>query len=159
MGYNRLMSILLAMLLGLVQGLCEFLPVSSSGHLVLLQNIFGVEEGALFFDTMLHVGTLLAVVVVLWKDILGLFRKPFNTLLYLVVATIPAVVVALWLGDLIGAAFGGQYLGYAFLFTALLLVAAELISKRVGNRRELRLGSATVMGVMQAVARSRAFRS
>ena len=52
------MNILIALLLGLVQGLCEFLPVSSSGHLVLLQNIFGIQEGALFFDTMLHTGTL-----------------------------------------------------------------------------------------------------
>jgi len=153
------MGILEAIALGIVQGLTEFLPVSSSGHLVLMQKIFGTAalEGTtnpqlLFFDTMLHIGTLIAVVIVLWEDILGLFKKPFNTLLYLIVATIPAVIFALFLNDFIEHAFGGHYLGYAFLFTALLLVAAELIAKRVGNRRELRLGSATVMGVMQAIA-------
>ena len=54
------MNILIAALLGLVQGLCEFLPVSSSGHLVLFQNIFGINEGAMFFDTMLHLGTRLS---------------------------------------------------------------------------------------------------
>ncbi len=153
------MGILEAIALGIVQGLTEFLPVSSSGHLVLMQKIFGTAalEGTtnpqlLFFDTMLHIGTLLAVVVVLWKDILGLFRKPFNTLLYLVIATIPAVVVSLWLGDFIDEAYGGQYLGFGFLFTALALTASELISKRIGNRREVRLGTATTMGIMQAIA-------
>jgi undecaprenyl-diphosphatase len=156
---DNTMSIWEAIALGIVQGLTEFLPVSSSGHLVLLQKIFGTAalEGTtnpqlLFFDTMLHIGTLIAVVVVLWKDVLGLFKKPFKSLLYLVIATIPAVIFTLWLSDFIGNAFGGQYLGFAFLFTALLLVTSELIARRVGNRRELRLGSAAVMGVMQAIA-------
>lgn len=153
------MGILEAIALGIVQGLTEFLPVSSSGHLVLIQKIFGTAqiEGAadpqiLFFDTMLHLGTLLAIVIVMWKDILGLFKKPFSMLLYLIVATIPAVIFSLWLGDFIEESFGGQYLGFEFLFTALLLTVAELIAKRVGNRRELRLGCAATMGIMQAVA-------
>jgi len=153
------MGIFEAIALGIVQGLTEFLPVSSSGHLVLMQKIFGTAalEGTtnpqlLFFDTMLHVGTLIAVVVVLWKDILGLFKKPLNTLLYLIIATIPAVIFTLFLSDFVAHAFGGQYLGFAFLFTALLLVVAELIAKRVGNRRELRFGSALTMGIMQAIA-------
>mgnify|MGYP002552489523 CR=1 FL=1 len=77
-GYNTGMNIFLAMLLGLVQGLCEFLPVSSSGHLVLLQTIFGVEEGALFFTTMLHVGTLLAVFAVYWRQIWEMLRRPIQ---------------------------------------------------------------------------------
>ena len=58
------MNILIAAFLDLVPGLCEFLPVSSSGHLVLFQNIFGINEGAMFFDTMLHLGTLAAVIAV-----------------------------------------------------------------------------------------------
>jgi len=57
------MSIWESIVLGIVQGLTEFLPVSSSGHLVLLQNAFGMNEPQLFFDTMLHLGTLVAVVV------------------------------------------------------------------------------------------------
>lgn len=148
------MGILQAIALGIVQGLTEFLPVSSSGHLVLAQKLLGIDPEStqlLFFDTMLHIGTLLAVVVVMWKDIWALFKKPFNMLLYLIVATIPAVIFSLLLKDTIEDSLGGQFLGFEFLFTALLLVVAELIAKRVGNRRELRLGSATVMGVMQAV--------
>ncbi len=153
------MGIFESIALGIVQGLTEFLPVSSSGHLVLLQKIFGTTalEGAvdswiLFFDTMLHMGTLLAVVIALWKDILGLFKKPFSTLLYLILATIPAVVFTLLFNDFIESAFGGQFLGFAFLITALFLTVSELIAKRVGNRRELKSGSALVMGVMQAIA-------
>ncbi len=153
------MGILEAIALGIVQGLTEFLPVSSSGHLVLVQKIFGVAalEGAsdpwlLFFDTMLHLGTLLAVAIALWKDILGLFKKPFNTLLYLIIATIPAVIFTLLFKDFIEEAFGGQFLAYEFLFTALILIVCELIAKRVGNRRDLSAGSATLMGVMQAIA-------
>ena len=68
------MDIISAIVLGVVQGLTEFLPVSSSGHLVLLQKVFGIQEPALLFDTMLHAGTLLAVFVVLRRDILAILR-------------------------------------------------------------------------------------
>ena len=72
------MTVWLALLLGVVQGLCEFLPVSSSGHLVLLQNVFGIEEGALFFTTMLHFGTLIAVFIVYWRQIWAMVRHPIQ---------------------------------------------------------------------------------
>ena len=116
------MSVWEAAVLGIVQGLTEFLPVSSSGHLVLLQNIFGISEPQLFFDTMVHLGTLLAVVVVLWKNVVNLVRHPISkTMLYLIIATIPAVVVAVVFKDFFEGAFAGAYLGYGFLFTALVL--------------------------------------
>ena len=147
------MRILEAIVLGIVQGLTEFLPVSSSGHLVLLQNIFGISEPQLFFDTMLHLGTLFAVVIVMWKEIWALFRRPFNKLVYLVVATIPAVLVALLLEDFIEGAFGGAYLGYGFLFTALVLTLSEVLSSHVGRKkRSVDMGTASAMGVMQAIA-------
>ncbi len=63
------MSIFQAILLGIVQGLTEFLPVSSSGHLVLVQNLFGLTDSMVFFDVMLHMGTLVAVFVVFWDEI------------------------------------------------------------------------------------------
>ena len=65
------MKIWQAILLGAIQGVTEFLPVSSSGHLILLQNWFGITEGAFFFSMMLHLGTLIPVVIVLWKEILS----------------------------------------------------------------------------------------
>jgi len=143
------MGILESIVLGIVQGLTEFLPVSSSGHLVLLQNVFGFSEPQLFFDTMLHLGTLIAVVVVMWQSILDLFRKPIR-LLYLVIATLPATIVA-FLVD-VDKLFVGKYLGYCFLLTAVFLTAAELLSARVQKRRKVQAGTALGMGVMQAVA-------
>ena len=78
------MEIWQAIILGAVQGFAEFLPVSSSGHLILIQRWLGVTEGSLFFDVMLHVGTLIPVIVVFFKDILELFKKPFNKILLLI---------------------------------------------------------------------------
>jgi undecaprenyl-diphosphatase len=96
------MDILSAIILGVVQGLTEFLPVSSSGHLVLLQKIFGISEPTLFFDTMLHAGTLMAVFAVLWKDIWAILRRPVQPLTgWLILATVPAVIVALAFKDTI----------------------------------------------------------
>lgn len=145
------MGILESIVLGIVQGLTEFLPVSSSGHLVLLQNVFGVSEPQLFFDTMLHFGTLIAVVVVLWKNILDLFRKPIR-LLYLVIATIPAIIVTLFFKDFIELTFTGVYLGYGFLLTAIFLTVAELLSSRVRRKRDINAGVSLAMGAMQAIA-------
>jgi len=146
------MGILESIVLGLVQGLTEFLPVSSSGHLVLLQNVFGISEPQLFFDTMLHLGTLIAVVVVMWRSIVDLFRKPFSKLIYLIIATIPAVVVTLLFKDFIEGTFSGMFLGYGFLLTAIFLTAAELLSSRIRRRKKINAGIALGMGVMQAVA-------
>ncbi|MCL2210489.1 MAG: undecaprenyl-diphosphate phosphatase [Treponema sp.] len=126
------MNLLEAVFLGIVQGLTEFLPVSSSGHLVLLQKIFNIKEPSLFFDTMLHLGTLISVFIVLWKDIWDILKKPVQKLtLFLIIATIPAVIAALAFNDSIESIFlSAKFLGWCFLITSALLVAAELVSKR-----------------------------
>jgi undecaprenyl-diphosphatase len=67
-----------ALFLGMVQGLTEFLPVSSSGHLVFFQKLFGIEEGALIFDVAVHVATAVALFTVFWKDIWSMIRCPFS---------------------------------------------------------------------------------
>ncbi len=151
------MRIFEAVILGAVQGLTEFLPVSSSGHLVLLQKIFGISEDALLFDTMVHVGTLAAVFVVLRQEIWYLLKKPFQPLTgYLIAATLPAVAVALLFKDHIEAAFSsGRFLGIAFLITAALLAAAELLTMKQKERRgkeNMNLLDALVIGFLQAVA-------
>ena len=155
------MSILTAIVLGVIQGLTEFLPVSSSGHLVLFQKIFGIEEPALLFDIMLHVGTLAAVFAVLWKDIWAILRKLFQPLTaYLILATIPTVIIALALKDPIEKLFEtGQFLGVCFLITSALLSAAELLSKRgatggggLKKPGEMNWLDALVIGIMQAIA-------
>ena len=152
------MSVIEAVLLGVIQGLTEFLPISSSGHLVLFQKIFGVEEPALLFDTMLHVGTLAAVFAVLWKDIWAILRKLNQPLTaYLIIATVPTVACALAFRKPLEKTFEtGEFLGVCFLVTSALLVVAELLSRRAaGNLKkpgEMNWLDALVIGIMQAIA-------
>ncbi|GHT74828.1 undecaprenyl-diphosphatase 4 [Spirochaetia bacterium] len=151
------MGILEAIILGAIQGITEFLPVSSSGHLVLLQKIFGISEPVLLFDTMVHVGTLAAVFVVLWKDIWGILQRIIQPVTgFLVLATIPTVIVALIFKDHIEAAFeSGEFLGFAFLFTAIALLAAEFLARRAGKTKPAgAMGwvDALVIGICQAAA-------
>ncbi len=149
-----------SIVLGTVQGLTEFLPVSSSGHLVFLQKVMGYDIGGgsmTFVNVMLHFGTLAAVCFVFYKDIFALFKKPFKTLLMLIVATVPAGVVGLLFNDKIDAMFSGQQafalLAICFSVTALLLLVCEFAA-RSPKRRERDLGwrNAVPMGFMQAVA-------
>ncbi|MCL2186700.1 MAG: undecaprenyl-diphosphate phosphatase [Treponema sp.] len=162
------MSIFESVILGIVQGLTEFLPVSSSGHLVLLQKIFNINEPGLFFDTMLHTGTLVAVFIVLWKDIWGLIRKPIQKLtLFLIIATIPAVIAALLFNDKIEEIFkSANLLGFCFLITTCFLITAEFISRRRNNKQDIsdeqnnnlktedkmNWIDALLIGIMQAIA-------
>ena len=145
------------MLLGLVQGLCEFLPVSSSGHLVLLQTVFGMEEGALFFTTMLHVGTLLAVFAVYWRQIWDMLRHPFQKKVgLLLLATAVTAVLAFLFEDWITQAYGGILLGPGFLLTAVILFCSErYLDRRQGKAlpiQAMKARSAVGIGLMQAVA-------
>ncbi|MDR2053165.1 MAG: undecaprenyl-diphosphate phosphatase [Treponema sp.] len=146
------MNLIEAIVLGAIQGITEFLPVSSSGHLVLLQKIFGISEPVLLFDTMVHVGTLAAVFVVLRQDILAILRKIIQPVTaFLVLATIPAVIAALILKDHIESAFSsGAFLGFAFFFTALALLTAEFLS-RGGSAGPAKPASRTVMTWVDAL--------
>jgi undecaprenyl-diphosphatase len=164
------MTIWIAMLLGLVQGIAEFLPVSSSGHLLLIQKMFGITDGALFFTVMLHLATLIAVFIVYWPTLIELIKKPFQkTVGLLIVATIPAVVIAL-LAKVIApveafftAAEAGQYLGFGFLLTSILLFISdhvhhtqidengEKIEKKGKKLKNMQVKDAVIIGCMQGV--------
>ena len=72
------MTVINAIILGLVQGIAEFLPISSSGHLAILNNLFGMtttENGHMFFDVLLHLGTLISICIVYWQDIVDMFYE------------------------------------------------------------------------------------
>lgn len=148
------MSIFEAIILGIVQGLTEFLPVSSSGHLVLLQKLFGIDEGTLFFTSMVHVGTLVALVIVFRKDIMDMLKKPFQKLsIYIVIATLPTILIALVLKDFVESAFdSGATLGVGFLITGTLLWLVE--SKKPGEKKlkEMTPRHAVVLGIAQGFA-------
>ncbi|NLO36036.1 MAG: undecaprenyl-diphosphate phosphatase [Clostridiaceae bacterium] len=149
------MNLWQAILYGLVQGITEFLPVSSSGHLTLLGQIFKSDESAMLsFTTLLHVGTLIAVFVVMRKEILAILKDLLGLSMRLIVlATVPAVLAAVLLGGLIERLFGGGFLGYAFLLTGIVL-AATWLSKRARSGQDKPVGyrEALVAGVAQAVA-------
>lgn len=146
------MTIWEAAILGLVQGLTEFLPISSSGHLVLAQNIMGIESNLLFFDVMLHLSTLAAVIAAFYKDIIKLFQKPWDKLFYLFLATIPAGAVMLILKAQIAFLFTGQYLWIGFLISAVILLTADFFARKKRTLRPIDAKTALLMGLGQAVA-------
>lgn len=153
------MNMLTAAFLGLVQGLAEFLPISSSGHLNLFQALLGVNvANQLLFDILLHVGTLVAVAVVFWKDWVQMIAHPIKnkTLLLLFIASLPALAAKVVFGDLLDAVEGtNRFLGVFFLVTALLLVLTQWISRRNAARGvekdQVGIVEALVMGCLQAV--------
>ena len=132
-----------ALVLGLIQGFTEFLPVSSSGHLILVRELMGLNlvsstQENFLFDIMVHVGTLVAVVLVLYKDIGGLFKKPFKRMGMLIVATIPAVIVGFLCKDYINEYFNdATYLCFFFLFTAVIMLVSEIVAKKNNNPKDL----------------------
>ncbi len=148
------MSILEAIILGIVQGLTEFLPVSSSGHLLLAEKLFGVQENSLSFGIILHFGTLIPVIIVFWRDLWKLLKKPFQKLTYiLIVASIPAAIVGFTLNDMIEEVFyGGDLLWVTFIATALILLYSDKASNEGRDEKEITYKDALVIGCTQAFA-------
>lgn len=117
----------LAVFLGLLQGLTEFLPVSSSGHLMMAQRFFNMPENMLMFNIVLHLATLAAVVLVFRKKIWSLIRKPFcRTNLCLALATIITCVLVVLFKDVIDATMTYKVLPVTFMVTAIVLFLTTL---------------------------------
>lgn len=147
------MEIWQALILGLVQGFSEFLPISSSGHLLLVRAIMGLEGTYLLFDILVHCATLLAIVIIFFKDLLGLLKPPFKTLGILVIATIPAVIVGLLLSNYVDEIFGSaKYLCFFFLISATIMLLCEVIGKRVAATKDITMKNAIAMGLLQSLA-------
>lgn len=152
-----------AIILGAVQGLTEFLPVSSSGHLQLAKALLGVEiEENLTFDVMLHAATVLSTIVVLWAEIWGLVKGLFTRgmndekalIIKLIISMIPIGVVGLMFKDQIDAMLGSDYImvvvGGMLLLTAVLLSFAYYARPR--QKQTISYGDAFIIGLSQAVA-------
>lgn len=148
------MNIFQAVVLGLVQGLAEFLPISSSGHLIIFETLFGLNEPHITFDVLLHVATLIPVLIIFRDEIFTIVRNPFQKLtLLLIAATIPAIVFALLFGDFIKGLFHSTtYLAFGFFITGVLLIFAD--TRKAGRRTEKDMGlfDALVIGCMQGIA-------
>jgi undecaprenyl-diphosphatase len=155
-------ELLEAALLGVIQGLTEFIPVSSSGHLVIAHELLGFDGGGLSFDVALHVGTLLALIIYFRKDLVliaeGLFRKTTYSRLawMLLIATLPAVFAGLILGDLAENELRAPSIVAInlIIFGALMLVAERFAKRRKINNatHEVTKKQAILMGLAQAVA-------
>jgi len=144
------MAIWEAIILGLVQGLTEFLPVSSSGHLLMFQELFGLRDVPLLFDIILHVATLCAVIIVLRKRIWQLIRKPFQKTNYcLVIATAISCALVLIFNQFFDLTKEYRILPVTFLVTAIILFVVTLIPKREGD---VKYKTGVIAGIAQGIA-------
>ena len=147
------MTVLQSIFLGLVQGFTEFLPVSSSGHLMLAEKLFNIEAG-LFFDVMLHVGTLLAVVIALRKTLWQTIRHPIadKKFLYLVIASIPTFALALLVKLFVPESAMRIILPIGFALTAVLIVLSEKLCKPRLRLEQTTFLPALITGITQGFA-------
>lgn len=163
-----------AVILGLVQGLAEFLPVSSSGHLALLQQFFGIDENkVLLFAVMLHVGTLISVFIVYWKDIwelivelcltikdlctgkgLRLEERPVRKLgVLIIIATIPTGIIGVLGGDFFDSLYTSIVpIGVGLIITGFLLVMAERMGSSSRGLEKMNFRNAFFIGLVQGIA-------
>lgn len=165
------MSIIEAIIFGLVQGLTEFIPVSSSGHLVILHHLFGERDGGLTFDVALHIGTLTALIMFFYKEIGMLFngilgRNEHKRLAWLLVAaTVPAVIGGILLKGMAETSFRSvELVAVNLILIAFLMIAAEWYAKRryikktdlesTTLKQGMLVGLAQVVALVPGVSRS-----
>jgi len=149
------MNIIDAIILGILQGFTEFLPISSSGHLVLGQKLLGIHVPGNTLEVILHIGTLFSIIFVFWKDIVSIFKnlKQSETQKFvglLILGTIPAVVIGLFFKDSIEVFFdSSKIVGFMLLVTAALLFLTRFVNK---NDKEINWKSSFAIGLAQAFA-------
>jgi len=151
------MDLLQAIVLALVQGLTEWLPISSSGHLVVAQRLMGLSV-PVGFDVFLHLGTLVAVIVFFWRDIVNILRSllTFDTknanlklLVYIIIGTIPTAVIGLMFLQFFESLFSsGRAVGVGLLITGVLLLSSKLRN----GKKNLGWLSSLIMGIFQGIA-------
>lgn len=163
-----------SMFLGLIQGLAEFLPISSSGHLAIFQNIFGLisaEADDMFFDVLLHLGTLLAVFVAYWRDIKALVLEFFTMvhlrklpdgqkpdrlsrrmIAFLIIGTLPLFLI-MPIKDKVEVLYSNNFfIGFALLVTGLLLFVSDRMNHGNKDLRSASILDVILVGVGQAIA-------
>jgi undecaprenyl-diphosphatase len=147
-------------LLGLVQGLTEFLPVSSSGHLVLAEKLLGLHSSGVLLEAMLHWGTLLAILIVFRSDILALLRSlrgrgqiyQRKEVGFLIAGTVPVVVIGLVFQSAIESAFSSLLaVGIGLIITGAILMLGHRLAARE-PRETLRFSDAVIVGLAQAAS-------
>ena len=161
------MNIFQAIILGVIQGVAEFLPISSSGHMMLFEQAFGLTIDPSVYTAvtvLMHAGTLAAVVIVLWPEWLSILKNLFRskTLLLLIIASVPALIFKVLLGGAFDRLNAGGFLGIFFLVTALLMYLVEKLgsgrhskaSDEVDLRHAAAMGCCQCLGLMTGISRS-----
>jgi undecaprenyl-diphosphatase len=159
------MELFQAIILGIIQGITEWLPISSSGHLMILHELFGFGTD-IAFDVLLHVATLFVILIVFWKDILAILKSLFawkwdeNTklLLFIVLATIPTALFGLLLKDwLLGLFTNMLLLGVFFVINGLVLLMTKFVNepkKALNWWQSLVIGLAQGLSIIPSLSRS-----
>jgi undecaprenyl-diphosphatase len=154
------MSILQALTLGVVQGLTEFLPVSSSGHLIFLPALFGWPDQGLAFDAVIHLGTLAAVVVYFRRTLIGFIRGDRTLLWRMLASTVPAAAVGVLFGSTLEAAFRSPAaVAWNLIGWGVVLGIADRYARRntdtlIGWKHALAMGAAQILALIPGTSRS-----
>lgn len=159
------MDLIQSITLGIVQGLGEFLPISSTAHLILVPFFTGWEDPGLAFDVAMHAGTLLAVIIYFWRDWLEIFRLAFlgknyksekynsNIFWLLVIGTIPGALIGFFLEDLVDGIFRNPYLiAFTLSLFGLILFLLDKYASHKRNLDKISLKDVLIIGFAQAVA-------
>ena len=157
------MTIFEAALLGIIQGLTEFLPISSSGHLVIGQKVLGISVAGNVFEIVVHLGTLVSVLIVFWSDIWQLITSLKSTptqkyIFAIVIGTLPAMVIGFLFKDVISEAFENiKVVAVTLMITGLILLTTKFINtklKDISAGRGLLIGIAQGMAIIPGISRS-----
>ncbi|MEW6623214.1 MAG: undecaprenyl-diphosphate phosphatase [Bacillota bacterium] len=143
-----------AVLLGLVQGLTEFLPVSSSGHLVIFSSLIDFQSQGVVFEVLVHFGTLIAILIVFRKDILDLMKNPFQKLTILIlVGSIPTAIIGFAFEDAFERMFSSlSIVGFTLLITGAILWIAEIKRNNIKSIKDMNFLDAIFVGLAQGAA-------
>jgi len=154
-----------AIILGIIQGITEFLPVSSSGHLVIAQVLLGINMPGNVLEVITHIGTLFSVIFVFWKELISILKTIQNSatkkyILLLFIGTLPALVIGLGSKNIIYGFFDSIYVvGGALLFTGIILLATQKFSfsfnnKQLNWKKSLAIGIAQAIAIIPGISRS-----
>lgn len=160
-------EIIKAVILGIVQGITEFLPISSTAHLRIVPALFGWEDPGAAYSAVIQIGTMMAVVIYFMKDLIKIYKRVITNLFdkkfitdtesklgwYIIIGTIPIIIFGLLLEDLIENEFRSLYvISFTLIFFSLLLAIAEKYSKKNLDINHITLPKALIVGIAQALA-------
>ena len=144
-----------ALILGVLQGIAEFLPISSSGHLVIMQSVLGIQQPGNEFEIVVHFGTLASIIVVFFKDIrkilFSIYKNENHSLIYcIIIGTLPSIIVGLGFKNQIQALFEDVFsVGIALIFTGVFLFYSRFVNVK---DKDLSIFKAAVIGLFQSIA-------